>query len=310
MSSNNAKLERTLQRFQNKIEIGDYYEAHQTLRTIANRYVRGKAYSDAIDLVFHGAAAFLKAKQGGSGTDLIFYLLEIYDVADVRADDASVSRLVQLLVALNPEEPNLRDVVTGMNNWSIKHGEYKFGDPYLHNAIGSKLIEGGYAYEAERYLMLGPHESLDKYVSFLWEWYQQECDVETFGDFLSRLIFNYLFISNIQYAFEARDKFLQRFIDKYSPKVQVIEKKNAKMFYFEDFSELNFLQLILITCQTKEKNFFNNLKDHYANCAEKYSAELEFLGQEYFGIVAQRQSNFLQDMMAGFLGGGASKGLK
>lgn len=304
MSSSNAKLEKTLQRFQNRIEAGDYYEAHQTLRTIANRYVRSKSFSDAIDLISHGANSFLKAKQGGSGTDLIFYLLEVYDIADVGVNDVSVSRLVQLLVVIDSQEPNLKDVVTGMNNWSIKHGDYKFGEPYLHNAIGSKLIEGGYAYEAERYLMLGTHDSLGKYVSLLWEWFCQEDDLEIVGDFLSRLIFNYLFISNVQYAFEAKEKFLELFIEKHSPKLQVIDKNGFKMYFFEDFDELNFLQLILLTCQTKNRDFFVNLKTHYSGSADQHSNELEFLGQEYFGIVAQKQSNFLQDMMAGFLGGG------
>lgn len=304
MSSGNAKLAKTLQRFQNRIEAGDYYEAHQTLRTIANRYVRSKSYQDAIDLIFHGASSFFKAKQGGSGTDLTFYLLEVYDIAGLKVDDVSVSRLVQLLVVIDPQEPNIKDVVTGMNNWSIKFGDYKFGDPYLHNAIGTKLIEGGHAYEAERYLMLGPHDSVGKYVNFLWEWFCQEDDLESVGDFLSRLVFNYLFISNIAYAYEAKDKFLQLFIERHSPEVQIIDKNGFRMYYFKNYADVNFLELILLTCQTKNKDFFTNLKEHYAGCTNKYASELEFLGQEYFGIIAQKQSNFLQDMMAGFLGGG------
>lgn len=304
MSSPNIKLQRTLQRFQTRIEAGDYYEAHQTLRTIANRYVRSRSYQDAIDLISHGAESFLKAKQGGSGTDLVFYLLEVYEVAEVQVNDTSVSRLVQLLIALDPQEPNLKDVVTAMNNWSIKFGDYKFGDPYLHSAIGSVLIEGGFAYEAERYLMLGPHEAVNKYVNLIWEWFTQEGDVESAGAFFSRPIFNYLFISNISYAYESRDKLLNLFIEKYSPKFQVINKNGFKMYYFDDFADLNFLQLIILTCQNKNTELFTNLKEHYGGSATKYATELEYLGQEYFGIVAQRQTNFLQDMMAGFLGGG------
>lgn len=304
MSSVNAKLQKTLQRFQGRIEAGDYYEAHQTLRTIANRYVRSKSYQDAIDLISHGAQSFLKAKQGGSGTDLVFYLLEVYEVAEVKVDDVSVSRLVQLLVIIDPQEPNLKDVVTAMNNWSIKFGDYKFGDPYLHSAIGSVLIEGGFAYEAERYLMLGPHEAVNKYISLIWDWFCQEDDVETVGDFFSRPIFNFLFISNISYAYEARDKLLNHLIEKHSPKFQITEKNGFKMYYFDNFADLNFLQLIILTCQTKNVDLFHNLKEHYGGSSSKYAAELEFLGQEYFGIVAHRQTNFLQDMMAGFLGGG------
>ncbi|CDF87251.1 BN860_02190g1_1 [Zygosaccharomyces bailii CLIB 213] len=303
MSSANAKLERTLQRFRSKIEAGDFYEAHQTLRTIANRYVRAKSYQDAIDLISEGSFSFLKAGQGGSGTDLVFYLLEVYDLAQVTVNDSSVSRLVKLLVAIDPQEPNLKDVITGMNNWSIKFSDFKFGDPFLHNVIGTKLIEGGYPYDAERYLMLGTHESVQKYVNLIWEWFTQENDSASVGDFLSRLIFNYLFVSNIAWAYEARDKFLQLFVDKFSPEVQYMDKKGFKLFFFEQYADLNFLQLLLLTCQTKNKDLFVNLREHYSGSSQKYTNELEFLGQEYFGIVAKKQSNFLQDMMAGILGG-------
>lgn len=306
MSSINAKLEKTLRRFEARIEAGDYYEAHQTLRTIANRYVRSKSYQDAIDLISHGAKAFLVAKQGGSGTDLVFYLLEVYDVAGIEVNDTSVSRLVQLLVAIDPQEPNIKDVVTGMNNWSVKFGDYKFGDPYLHNAIGSVLIEGGYAYEAERYLIFGTHDSVKKYIDLLWEWFSQEDDVENIGDFFSRLILNYLFISNVAYAYEARDKFLQLFIEKHSPKVEIIDKNGFKMYYFSEYADLNFLQLLLLTCQTKDRELFTNLKEHYAGSTSKYANELDLLGQEYFGIINRKPTNFLQDMMAGFLGNGAT----
>lgn len=53
-----AKLAKTLQRFESKIKAGDYYEAHQTLRTIANRYVRSKSYEHAIELISQGALSF------------------------------------------------------------------------------------------------------------------------------------------------------------------------------------------------------------------------------------------------------------
>ncbi|CAI4036464.1 hypothetical protein SMKI_15G3110 [Saccharomyces mikatae IFO 1815] len=300
-----AKLAKTLQRFESKIKAGDYYEAHQTLRTIANRYVRGKSYEHAIELISQGALSFLKAKQGGSGTDLIFYLLEVYDLAEVRVDDVSVARLVRLIAELDPSEPNLKDVITGMNNWSIKFSEYKFGDPYLHNTIGTKLLEGGFVYEAERYFMLGTHDSMTKYVDLLWNWLCQVDEVEdsTVAEFFSRLIFNYLFICNISFAHESKNIFLERFIDKFHPKYEEIDKNGYKIFFFEDYSDLNFLQLLLITCQTKDKSYFLNLKNHYLDFSQTYKSELEFLGQEYFGIVAPKQSNFLQDMMSGFLGG-------
>lgn len=298
------KLTKTLQRFNARIEAGDYYEAHQTLRTIANRYVRAKKYDESIDLISHAAGAFLRSKQGGSGSDLIFYLLEVYDLASVPCNDSSVSRLIQLLVLVDGQEPNLKDVVTGMNNWSVKHSEYKFGDPYLHSAIATKLLEGGYTYEAERYLVLGTHDSMKRYVDLLWDWYQQSGEDSSFPDFISRMIFNYLFIFNIEYALEGSKELLKRFTNhKTDVKFELTEKGPYKMDYFSSWESLNFLQLLIIACQTQETILFQNLKSQYSTLANKYNSELQFLGQEYFGIKVEKPINFLQDMMSGFFGG-------
>lgn len=308
--NSNSKLDRVIARFQKRIEEHNYYEAHQTLRTIANRYVNSKSYEDAIQLITHGSQSFLTAKQGGEGTDLIFYLLEVYDMAKIKVDDSSVARLVQLLVLIDPTEPNLKDVVTGMNNWSIKFGECKFGDPHLHNAIAMKLLDAGFVYEAERYLMLGTSESLTKYVDLLWNWFLDAVTDDTVstvvGDFISRLIFNYLFIVNIDFAVKARDQFINKFITKFPNfETEIISKGEDifKMWYFNKLPELNFLQLLILVCQTKDKTLFLNLKEQYSNYINKYQSQLDFLGQEYFGIIPPRQSNFLQDMMAGLLGG-------
>lgn len=311
MHGNNSKLDRVIARFQKRIEEANYYEAHQTLRTIANRYVNSKSYPDAVQLITHGARAFLTAKQGGEGTDLIFYLLEVYDLAAIAVDDTSVARLIQLLVLVEPQEPNLKDVATGMNNWSVKFGDCKFGDAHLHNAIASKLLEAGMVYEAERYFMLGTAESRGKYVSLLWNWFSQSIEDDKkdsssiAGNFLSRLIFNYLFILNINFAVKSRDEFVGQLVAN-CPQLEseVLEKgETFKMWYFPQIPELNFLQLLLLACQTKDKTLFLKLKEQYKDASSKFQSQLEFLGQEYFGIIAPRQSNLLQDMMSGLLGG-------
>lgn len=306
-----GKLDRVIGRFQKRIEEANYYEAHQTLRTIANRYVNSKSYTDAIQLISHGAQSFLTAGQGGEGTDLIFYLLEVYDLAEIPVDDPSVARLIPLLLLIAPEEPNLKDVVTGMNNWSIKFGGCKFGDARLHDAIATKLLDSGFIYEAERYFMLGTEESRKKYVDLLWQWFINAVATESpepevvVGDFISRLILNYLFIANIDFATRSRDQFITNMMSSFPSITAEFLKKgdSCEMWYFPDVPELNFLQLLLFTCQTKDKTLFLRLKEQYAKFVQKYKFPLEFLGQEYFGIMAPRQSNLLQDMMAGFLGG-------
>lgn len=50
---------------------------------IASRYVKAENWTAAIDVLFEGAVALLRAGQGGSGGDLGCYLLDVYDKAEV-----------------------------------------------------------------------------------------------------------------------------------------------------------------------------------------------------------------------------------
>ncbi|CCH61378.1 hypothetical protein TBLA_0E03240 [Henningerozyma blattae CBS 6284] len=307
-----SKTAKTLHRFEEKIQNEEFYEAHQMLRTIANRYVHSKKYSDAIELIFKGSLSLFKANQSGSGVDLTLYLLEVYKLAEIKVDDESVGRLIQILQVLPLTDPDLKDVATGMNNWSCNNGDSKFGDARLHDALGRALWNGNYVYEAERYWTLGTRDSRDRYVKNLWDWYLQSqedsssSDKEDVSLYLGRLVFNYLFVSNISYAIDSTKVFLNNYIDyKKIDNVKHIDKTDFQLILFDsNDSSLNFLQLLILACQTKEASYFNSLKNQYPAQSNQFKNELEFLGQEYFGIVAPKQSNFLQDMMSGLLGGG------
>jgi hypothetical protein len=99
---------------QPRIEDGDYYEAHQQIRTIANRYVRSQDYTSAIDLLGTGAGMLLKAGQGGSGADLCVYLMEVYNKAEMKPDVANKARLVSLLRSFPENEPGKKKFVGGI----------------------------------------------------------------------------------------------------------------------------------------------------------------------------------------------------
>ena len=59
-----------------RIAEGQYYEAHQHLRVIASRYIKQTNWAAAIDILYGGALALLKAGQGGSGGDLCLFLCD------------------------------------------------------------------------------------------------------------------------------------------------------------------------------------------------------------------------------------------
>lgn len=72
-----------------RIQEGAYYEAHQQLRVLCQRYTKAENYEAAIDIAFSGAQALLQAGQGGSGVDLSTLMVEVYTQGDVTVDAES-----------------------------------------------------------------------------------------------------------------------------------------------------------------------------------------------------------------------------
>ena len=77
------------------IQEGNYYEAHQQLRTIAARYVKQAKYDAAVDVLFGGAQSLLRAGQGGSGGDLCLFLVDTYKTSERRPDADSKGEIAR-----------------------------------------------------------------------------------------------------------------------------------------------------------------------------------------------------------------------
>ncbi|KAL6719598.1 hypothetical protein ACLMJK_001518 [Lecanora helva] len=77
MASKVSKIQKTIARQEERIAEGQYYEAHQQLRVVASRYVKSSDWNSAIDILYNGAVALLKAGQGGSGGDLGCFLVDV-----------------------------------------------------------------------------------------------------------------------------------------------------------------------------------------------------------------------------------------
>ncbi|KAK5143235.1 hypothetical protein LTR04_001948 [Oleoguttula sp. CCFEE 6159] len=109
-----SKIQKTIARQQQKIEEGQFYEAHQQLRVIASRYVKQENWDAAIDVLFSGAGLLLKAGQGGSGGDLCMFLLEVYNKAELKPDAANKAKLLELLRSFPPDEPTRKRFIGEM----------------------------------------------------------------------------------------------------------------------------------------------------------------------------------------------------
>lgn len=98
----------------NRIEEGQFYEAHQQLRVIASRYVKQGNNDAATDILSSGAQLLLKAGQGGSGGDLCLFLVDVLTKAEIRPDAATKGKLLSLLRSFPPEEPTKKRFVSEM----------------------------------------------------------------------------------------------------------------------------------------------------------------------------------------------------
>lgn len=299
------KLNRTIARFQAKINNGEFYEAHQTLRTITNRYVKSKNFPEAVNLLYQGSVILSENKEYSSSSDLILYLIEILGESDIYGKEIKL-KLIEMISKLPNNEPSLIEISKKVINLSKAVGESKFGDYDYHNLFGNKFLlasqsEGTMEREkvfqlSELHLVLGNLTSLQQYVEFLIKW--AKSTNEDPGLFLSRAIINYAYLKNMQYIQQSLKIFLNEF--KHD---EILEEGEDKVYYYNDFKLLNFLQLLVITLNTNNGTKFLKLYENYKPTLVEYelSAPVEYLGRFYFGLKLGNSNN--NNMLANLMNG-------
>ncbi|KXT14468.1 hypothetical protein AC579_4798 [Pseudocercospora musae] len=290
-----------------RIEEGDFYEAHQQLLTIANRYVKSSSYADAIELLSSGATLLLKAGAGSSGADLCTYLIDIYQKSELKPDTANKARLLSLLRAFPLNEPGKKKFVAGIVEWSSKFGEFPAGDPELHHVIGTLYAEEGEVYDAERHLTLGTSDSAAVFADTEYTWYETD-EPSTASHYAARAVFPYLLVGNTRAANKALLLFTSRLSTSHPGLgVQSISSPSSDIRIYPSLPLLNFLGLLLLAIQRGSSDLFKTLKSHYATHLKEVSAWEEpmlQIGEMYFGIKIPSQSNPMMDMMSSLLMGG------
>lgn len=291
-----------------RINNGEFYEAHQSVRTLATRYIKGKKFDDAYSLLFESAKTMLEKGQVGSGSDLTLYLIEAFATGSKPADSVSRAQLTTLLRLFPPTEPSLKQIGQEVTKWVSANSEFSNGDPELNHVLGVIFAKAGEAYEAEKYLLLGTRDSPAVLAGLLFEWYTEDSDRATAALYASRGTLGYLSIQNVR---DAR-QFTSVYLDKLA--ASGVEFTDAKhdaapdtIRVSEQHPLLTFLQLLVLTCQHKNTDMFRRLKVRYDAQLRNVSAleaPLQRIGMLYFGIEPPRQGNLFQDLMGSFLGGG------
>lgn len=314
-STMSDKLQRTIARFQERIDNKDYYEAHQTLRTITNRYVRAKQYDLAIGILQQGAQTLAASGQAASASDLIGYLIQVYKEAGIRCGSGPEkeykSKLIELVSQLPYTDSSLGDLAKAALLW-LQESTSKFGDANLHHVFGTKFLAAVDTQQspedkqkmfavAEMHLVLGTFESLPVYVDYLSRWYELS-GASDGGVFLARAVINYAYLKNLKFAQTASERFLAKLAQK-TPHQQV-----EGLRQFEGQPIADFLQLLVVTLEKKDAgDKFMKLYTHYKStlAAAELVAPVEYLGRFYFGLnlgSAQGGGNMLANLMSGLFG--------
>lgn len=293
-----SSLERTLERAQARIADGEYYEAHQTIRTLANRHVNRKAWSQAIDLLAGATPPFAAAGKFTEAYDLVQYLLEVYVKAGTPVDELLRSRLAQLLATLPPSEPFWKDLHKKVLAWSTANGSSRYGDQQLNHLIGLKLLHGNQFPLAETLLVLGTEASVKPYAEYLAAWALEAAATaaddtaaaRAVGERYARAMVNYLYIRNLRYAKEAALVFLAAVASLYP--ATKIAADGLEVELVPTLPLVVLFQTLLVAVEHKSK-------DGYLKLARLYESELaatglkpavRYLGELYFDIPAPREN--------------------
>ncbi|KAF9110999.1 hypothetical protein BGX27_005526 [Mortierella sp. AM989] len=295
---------KVLQKLEKSVGAGNYYEAHQMYRTVANRYVKAQNYKDAIDLLHSGSLLLLKHNQAGSGADLGLYLLEVYNLAKVAVTEESRDRIFDIAELMTPENSQRRAFLQNAINWSGNNGEYNNGDPLIQHYVGLLYWKEKNYEQAEQHLLVGTQESAEALGLVLFEWSEVTPGHDK-GAYLLRGVLQLLSMQNLRDASMLYKTFVERLPATYLAGEQKSHDGSKSIQTFKS-PLLNLTQLLLLTCQTGNPSLFKQISAKYKSILaidEHFGQLMTAIGDLFFGIKPVRQPNMLADLMSNLFSG-------
>ncbi|KAF9544606.1 hypothetical protein EC957_011821 [Mortierella hygrophila] len=294
---------KVLQKLEKSVGDGNYYEAHQMYRTVANRYVKAHNYKDAIDLLRSGSMLLLKHKQAGSGTDLALYLVEVYNLDKVPVTEESRDRIFDLADLMDAENSQRKTFLQNAISWSANNSEYKNGDPLLQHYIGLLFWKEKDFNQAEAHLLVGTQESAEALGLTLFEWSELEPSHDK-GAYLLRGVLQELAMRNLRDANTVFKTFVERLPAAYLAAGQT--SPNGKTIQTFKSSLLNLTQMLLLACETGNASIFKQIAAKYKPVLaidENFGDLMTTIGELFFNIRAPKQANMLADLMSSLFSG-------
>ncbi|KAI8445120.1 cytoplasm protein [Phakopsora pachyrhizi] len=313
-------LERTLRSIQKLVEDQEWYSAHQKYRTSAARLLKSSDQSsirDAISLLFEGSK--YSYRKIGSGTDLALMLIrDVYVSKKVEYRSEDRNKVLNLIALAGPSNNWRRSIIDAALGWSGEAMGCLTGDPLINQAVGETYFKENQF----------PQAVLSE---LMWIWSKLDPEPErNLAKYAGIGVIGYLEVASILGA-RTLDDFLSKVTTHHQDLLNSTLPcpNNASSIQIFLNPSLNFLQLLVITCQVGPGTLPNGSKpppNHngptigkavYQAMIGRYSKSEPWLvtppmketfasiGEIYFGIKIPRHGgNIFSDLMGSLFSGG------
>ncbi|XP_050295515.1 Golgi to ER traffic protein 4 homolog [Anthonomus grandis grandis] len=287
-------ISRVLEKLENSIKNGEYYEAHQMYRTLYFRYLNQKKYKELKEMFYQGSMLFLDANQKASGADLGTLLVEVLDKSEDTNYEAWSPKLAAIFLKIGPLHATEREsFLCKAVKWSAQGSTQ--GHPSLHQHI-AKIYwdELNYVQARHHYVLSEDGKSCGKLlIEFqLTKGFKSEVDL-----FVAQAVLQFLCLRNQNTANQTFTTYTEN-----HPRIRKTEPPYLLPL-------LNFIWFLLRAVETKKLQTFAVLCEQYQKSIERDPCYLQYLdkiGQIFFGVkppAKKKSGGLFGNFIESFLGG-------
>lgn len=281
---------RILEKLENKINCGEYYEAHQLYRTLYFRYSNQKKVDELLQLLYKGTKILLEHNQLSSGGDLANLLVEVLKQNKIKPTEEWIQKLVDLFELMKENFPEKDSFLLNCVKWSVDDSNK--GNPVLHKKIAEIY------WKQKKYTMAHKHflHSNDGvlYATMLISLHTTSGLKNEIDLFIAQAVLQFLARHNMEMAKATFDEYV-----KSHPDIKSTEAPHALPL-------LNFLWLLMTAIEEKKVEKFNAIKTFYEvslNRDPNFKTYLETIGKVWFGIAPKCKGNKMhKSLLSGLLG--------
>lgn len=293
-SSGFRGVSRVLDKLENSVKNGEYYEAHQMYRTLYFRYLGQKKYSDLKDMLYQGSMLFLDADQKTSGSDLGLLLVDVLNKSEEKNCDIWSPKLSTIFAKIGTSNTTERDMLLAQAvKWSAQ-GTAR-GDPLLHQCI-AKIYweEQNYAQARHHYIHSQDGKSCAKLLIEFQSIKGFGCEADLF---IAQAVLQFLCLRNNTTASQTFTTYTEN-----HPRI----KRTGPPYLLP---LLNFIWFLLQAVESKKLQTFAVLCEQYQNSIKRdpcYIQYLDKIGQIFFGVKPpeeKKSGGLFGNLIESFLGG-------